>query len=183
MSIGEIFGMLACGARLVIPRPDGLRDIGYLTDLLRDEGITSMHFVPSLLGLFLSLPGVNQWRTLQRVPIGGEALPGELADKFHATFDALLHNFYGPTETVINASRYKVEGKQGTRIVPIGTPKINTQIHLLDDAHAAGAGRRDRRNLYRWNACRARLPPQARPDRRTLRRRSVHPRRPAVPLG
>jgi mycobactin peptide synthetase MbtE len=134
VSIAEIFGMLACGARLVIPRPDGLRDVGYLTELLHDEGITSMHFVPSLLGLFLSLPGVNQWRTLKRVPIGGEALPGETADKFHATFDALLHNFYGPTETVINASRYKVEGKQGNRIVPIGKPKINTQIHLLDDA-------------------------------------------------
>ena len=134
VSIAEIFGMLACGARLVIPRPDGLREIGYLTELLHDEGITSMHFVPSLLGLFLSLPGVNQWRTLKRVPIGGEALPGEIADKFHATFDALLHNFYGPTETVINASRYKVDGKQGSRIVPIGKPKINTQIHLLDDA-------------------------------------------------
>lgn len=134
VSIAEVFGMLACGARLVIPRPGGLNDIGYLTDLLQNEGITSMHFVPSLLSLFLSLPGVNQWRTLKRVPIGGEALPGEVADKFLATFDALLHNFYGPTETVINASRYQVEGKQGTRIVPIGTPKINTDIHLLDDA-------------------------------------------------
>lgn len=134
VSMGEIFGTLACGARLVIPRPDGLRDIGYLTDLLHREGITAMHFVPSLLGLFLSLPGVNQWRTLRRVPIGGEALPGEIADKFHATFDAMLHNFYGPTETVVNATRYKVEGKQGTRIVPIGRPKINTQVHLLDDA-------------------------------------------------
>ncbi|RUP34248.1 MAG: amino acid adenylation domain-containing protein [Mycolicibacterium sp.] len=134
VSIAEVFGMLACGARLVIPRPGGLNDIGYLTELLRAEGITSMHFVPSLLGLFLSLPGVNEWRSLKRVPIGGEALPGEVADKFHATFDALLHNFYGPTETVINASRYRVEGKQGTRIVPIGKPKINTQMHLLDDA-------------------------------------------------
>jgi mycobactin peptide synthetase MbtE len=134
VSIGEIFGMLAAGARLVIPRPGGLSDIGYLTDLLRNEGITSMHFVPSLLGLFLSLPGVNEWRTLQRVPIGGEALPGEIADKFHATFDSLLHNFYGPTETVLNCTRFKVDGKQGTRIVPIGTPKINTTIHLLDDA-------------------------------------------------
>ncbi|MGP4055773.1 amino acid adenylation domain-containing protein [Mycobacterium sp. 4D054] len=134
VSIAEVFGTLACGARLVIHRPGGLNDIGYLTALLRDEGITAMHFVPSLLGLFLSLPGVNQWRTLQRVPIGGEALPGEVADKFHATFDALLHNFYGPTETVINATRFKVEGRQGTRIVPIGKPKINTQIHLLDDA-------------------------------------------------
>lgn len=133
VSIGEIFGMLAAGARLVIPKPGGLSDIGYLTELLRNEGITSMHFVPSLLGLFLSLPGVNEWRTLQRVPIGGEALPGEIADKFHATFDSLLHNFYGPTETVLNCTRYKVEGKQGARIVPIGTPKINTTIHLLDD--------------------------------------------------
>ncbi|MDZ7884783.1 MAG: amino acid adenylation domain-containing protein [Mycobacterium sp.] len=133
VSIGEIFGMLAAGARLVIPKPDGLTDIGYLTDLLRNEGVTSMHFVPSLLGLFLSLPGVNEWRTLQRVPIGGEALPGEVADKFHAMFDSLLHNFYGPTETVLNCSRFKVEGKQGSRIVPIGTPKINTTMHLLDD--------------------------------------------------
>ncbi|AQA04549.1 non-ribosomal peptide synthetase [Mycobacterium sp. MS1601] len=134
VSIAEVFGTLSMGSRLVIHKPDGLRDIGYLTDLLRNEGITAMHFVPSLLGLFLSLPGVNEWRTLQRVPIGGEPLPGEVADKFHATFDALLHNFYGPTETVINASRFKVEGKQGTRIVPIGKPKINTALHILDDA-------------------------------------------------
>lgn len=134
ISIAEVFGTMACGARIVIHKPGGLTDVGYLTDLLRDEGITAMHFVPSLLGLFLSLPGVNQWRALQRVPIGGEPLPGELADKFHATFDALLHNFYGPTETVVNASRFKVHGKQGTRIVPIGKPKINTTMHLLDDA-------------------------------------------------
>lgn len=134
VSMGEIFGTLIMGARLVIPRPDGLRDIGYLTDLLAREGITSMHFVPSLLGLFLSLPGVSQWRTLRRVPIGGEALPGEIADKFHATFDASLHNFYGPTETVVNCTSYPVEGAQGTRIVPIGRPKINTQVYLLDNA-------------------------------------------------
>ncbi|ORV60810.1 non-ribosomal peptide synthetase [Mycobacterium europaeum] len=134
VSMGEIFGTLIMGARLVIPRPDGLRDIGYLTELLGREGITSMHFVPSLLGLFLSLPGVGQWRSLRRVPIGGEALPGEIADKFHATFDALLYNFYGPTETVVNCTSYPVEGAQGTRVVPIGRPKINTQVHLLDNA-------------------------------------------------
>ncbi|OBJ00378.1 non-ribosomal peptide synthetase [Mycobacterium sp. 1465703.0] len=134
VSMGEIFGTLIMGARLVIPRPDGLRDIGYLTELLAREGITSMHFVPSLLGLFLSLPGVSQWRTLRRVPIGGEALPGEIADKFHATFDASLYNFYGPTETVVNCTSYPVEGTQGTRVVPIGRPKINTQVYLLDNA-------------------------------------------------
>ena len=142
--------------------PDGLRDIGYLTELLRREGITSMHFVPSLLGLFLSLPGVNQWRTLRRVPIGGEPLPGEIADKFHATFDALLYNFYGPTETIVNATSYPVEGAQGTRVVPIGRPKINTQIHSARQCFAAGPGRCDRRNLHRRNACGPRLPSAAR---------------------
>src|SRR5690606_40100203 len=70
---------------------------------LRDEGITAMHFVPSLLGLFLSLPGVNQWRTLQRVPIGGEALPGEVADKLRATFDALDRK-----STRLNSSHGKI---------------------------------------------------------------------------
>ena len=133
-SIGEIFGMLTSGGRLVIPRADGLRDVGYLTDLLHSEGITSMHPLPSLLGLFLSLPGVNQWRTVKRVPVGGETLPGALADKFHATFDAQLQNFYGPAETVITASWFDVQGRQGTRVVPIGKPKINTQIYLLDTA-------------------------------------------------
>ncbi|OHU23038.1 non-ribosomal peptide synthetase [Mycobacteroides chelonae] len=132
VSVGEIFGILSCGGRLVIPRPGALGDVAYLTELLNSEGVTSMHMVPSLLGLVLSLPGVTQWKSLRRVPVGGESLPGPVADKFHATFDASLHNFYGPTETVINASRYKVRGIQGTRTVPIGTPKINTQIHILD---------------------------------------------------
>ncbi|MBD0323044.1 MAG: amino acid adenylation domain-containing protein, partial [Aldersonia sp.] len=134
VSVGEMFGPLGAGARLVIPKPDGLEDIPYLTDLLRSRNITAMHFVPSLLGLFLMLPGASEWKSLRRVPIGGEPLPGELADKFTATFDAQLHNFYGPTETTLAATRYKVEGPQGARIVPIGTPKVNTETYLLDSA-------------------------------------------------
>ena len=94
-----------------------------------------MHFVPSLLGLFLSLPGVNQWRTLQRVPIGGEAAArrGGRQVPRHVRLAAaqLLRPHRNRAST---ATRYKVEGKQGTRIVPIGTPKINTTMYLLDDS-------------------------------------------------
>ena len=131
-SIEEIFGTLGTGARLVIPRPDGLRDVGYLTSVVLQENVTSMHLVPSLLSLFLSLPGVAKWRTLRRIPVGGEALPGAVADKFRATFDAPLHNFYGPTEATIASTRYKVAAKQGNRTVPIGSPKADTTVHLLD---------------------------------------------------
>lgn len=141
VSVGEIFGTLTTGARLVIPRPGGLTDIGYLTALLRDKAVSTMHFVPSLLGMFLMLPDAAQWRSLRRVPIGGEALPGEIADRFHETFEAMLHNFYGPTETTLAASRYKVEGPQGNRIVPIGTPKRNTTLRVLDAGlHPVPAG-------------------------------------------
>ncbi len=126
VSIGEIFGMLAAGARLVIPKPDGLTDIGYLTDLLRNEGVTSMHFVPSLLGLFLSLPGVNEWRTLRRVPIGGEALPGEVADKFHAMFDSLLHNFYGPDRNGAQLQPFQGRGQAGFRASCRSAPRRST---------------------------------------------------------
>ena len=179
VSIGEILGTLICGARLVIPRPDGLRDIGYLTDLLQREGITSMHFVPSLLGLFLSLPGVAQWRTLRRVPIGGEALPGELADKFHATFDALLHNFYGPTETVVNANRYPVEGGQGGPTCR-WKPKINTTVHLLDASlQPVPVGVIG--EIYWWNAFGPRLSSAPCADCGTVRRRPVPGGRAVVP--
>ena len=70
---------------------------------------------------------------------------------------------------MINASRYKVEGKQGTRIVPIGTPKINTQIHLLDDALKPVPAWCHRGDIHRWNARRAGISPPAGADRRTVR--------------
>ncbi|MET7398187.1 amino acid adenylation domain-containing protein [Dactylosporangium sp. NPDC005572] len=132
-SIGEIFGCLASGARLVIPRETGLTDVGYLTGLLREHDITSMHLVPSQLAAFLARPAVERWTSLHWVPVGGEALPGALADRFNATFDARLSHFYGPTEATLAVSRYEVAVAQGQRTVPIGTPKDNTQVYVLDD--------------------------------------------------
>ncbi|OZF26274.1 non-ribosomal peptide synthetase [Rhodococcus sp. 14-2483-1-2] len=133
VSIGEIFGCLGSGARLVVPRQGGLSDVGYLTDVLRARDISSMHFVPSLLATFLTLPGVDRWTSLRRVPVGGEPLPGPLADQFNAMFDARLYNFYGPTETTLAATQYEVTSVQGACVVPIGTPKDNTQVYVLDE--------------------------------------------------
>lgn len=133
VSIGEIFGCLGSGARLVVPRPGGLADMGYLTELLRTRDISSMHFVPSLLATFLTLPGVERWTSLRRVPVGGEPFPGPLADQFNAMFDARLYNFYGPTEATLAVTQYEVVSAQGRRVVPIGMPKDNTQVYVLDE--------------------------------------------------
>ncbi|NEW43866.1 non-ribosomal peptide synthetase [Nocardia cyriacigeorgica] len=132
-SLLDIFLTLALGARLVIPRQDAFRDIGYIADLISRYGVTVLHMVPSLLSTLLLLPAVSEWRALRHVPVGGEALLGEVADRFAGVFDAELRNHYGPTEAVVSATHMPVEGPQGTRIVPVGVPNRNVCAYLLDE--------------------------------------------------
>ncbi|MGQ4618130.1 amino acid adenylation domain-containing protein [Nocardia sp. R7R-8] len=133
-SLGDIFVPLVAGARVVVPKPNAYRDIPYVADLVTRHGISVLHMVPSMLATFLVLPEVNDWRTLRHVPVGGEALPGEVADRFAALFDAELRNHYGPTEAVVCSAHLVVEGPQGTGTVPIGTPNQNVYLYLLDEA-------------------------------------------------
>lgn len=132
-SLLDVFVTLTLGARLVIPRPGGFADLAYIAGLMSRYGITVLHMVPSLLRTFLSLPQVSEWRTLRFVPVGGEALLGEIADRFAGVLDAELRNHYGPTEAVVSATHMPVEGPQGSRIVPIGRPNRNVDLYLLDD--------------------------------------------------
>ncbi|WP_228566773.1 non-ribosomal peptide synthetase [Nocardia sp. SYP-A9097] len=132
-SLLDVFVTLTLGARLIIPRPGGFSDLAYIADLVTRCGVTVLHMVPSLLRTFLSLPQVSDWRTLRFVPVGGEALPGEIADRFTGLLDAELRNHYGPTEAVVSATHMPVEGPQGNRIVPIGRPNRNVDLYLLDE--------------------------------------------------
>ncbi|WP_435590584.1 amino acid adenylation domain-containing protein [Nocardia sp. bgisy118] len=133
-SLLDIFVTLTAGARVVVPKPNAYRDIPYVADLVTRHGISVLHMVPSMLATFLVLPEVNDWRTLRHVPVGGEALPGEVADRFATQFDAELRNHYGPTEAVVCSTHMPVEGPQGTGIVPIGVPNQNVYAYLLDSA-------------------------------------------------
>ncbi|WP_328409188.1 non-ribosomal peptide synthetase [Nocardia sp. NBC_00403] len=133
-SLLDIFVTLGLGARLIVPKPDAFRDIRYVADLITRRGVTVLHMVPSMLSTFLLLPEVSEWRALRHVPVGGEALPGEVADKFAGVFDAELRNHYGPTEAVVCSTHMSVEGPQGTGVVPIGIPNRNVCTYVLDDA-------------------------------------------------
>ncbi|WP_225729947.1 MULTISPECIES: non-ribosomal peptide synthetase [unclassified Nocardia] len=131
-SLLDIFVTLTVGARLVIPKPDAFNDIPYIAELIARYGVTVLHLVPSTLSTLLLLPEVSEWRALRHVPVGGEALLGEVADRFAGVFDAELRNHYGPTEAVVSATHFTVDGPQGTGIVPIGRPNRNVYAHLLD---------------------------------------------------
>ncbi|WSY64879.1 amino acid adenylation domain-containing protein [Nocardia sp. NBC_00881] len=133
-SLLDIFVTLASGACLVVPKPDAFGDIRYVADLITRHGVTVLHMVPSMLSTFLLLPEVAEWRALRRVPVGGEALLGEVADRFAKIFDAELRNHYGPTEAVVCSTHLTVVGPQGTGIVPIGIPNQNVHAYVLDEA-------------------------------------------------
>jgi amino acid adenylation domain-containing protein len=132
VSVWEFFWPLLTGATLVVARPGGHRDNSYLVRLIAEEKITVLHFVPSMLQMFLEEPGVESCRTLRDVMASGEALPADLVQRFFARLEAArLHNLYGPTEAAVDVTFFPCERERGQRSVPIGRPIANTRIHLL----------------------------------------------------
>jgi hypothetical protein len=130
VSVWEFFWPLMTGARLVVAKPDGHRDPAYLVELVRSAGITTMHFVPSMLQLFLEHPEVPLCTSVRRVICSGEALPTALLDRFMDRLPAELHNLYGPTEAAVDVSWWAAV--RGAHAVPIGRPIANTQLYVLD---------------------------------------------------
>jgi amino acid adenylation domain-containing protein len=131
VSVWEFFWPLLAGARLVLARPGGHRDSRYLAALIAEQGVTTAHFVPSLLGAFLDEPAAAGCFSLRRVIASGEALSRELVRRFEASgLRAGLHNLYGPTEAAVDVTFWAC-GPEGSE-VPIGRPVANTQVHVLD---------------------------------------------------
>jgi len=51
--VWEFLWPLLSGARLVMARPEGHKDAKYLSDLIQRQQVTTLHFVPSMLQLFV----------------------------------------------------------------------------------------------------------------------------------
>ncbi|MFP5285805.1 MAG: amino acid adenylation domain-containing protein, partial [Thermoanaerobaculia bacterium] len=130
VSVWEFFWPLITGARLVVAKPGGHQDPAYLVDVIEREGITTLHFVPSMLQVFAEQPGLERLTSLRRVMASGEALPADLADRFLSRLNVELHNLYGPTEAAVDVTWHAC--RPGEERVPIGRPVANTRIHLLD---------------------------------------------------
>ncbi len=132
VSVWELFWPLIAGARLVMARPGGHQDPAYLIHVIVREGITTLHFVPSMLQVFLEQPGVERCRSLKRVICSGEALPEALRRRFHERLPGVeLHNLYGPTEASVDVTAWASDPSARLSSVPIGRPIANTQIHIL----------------------------------------------------
>jgi amino acid adenylation domain-containing protein len=131
VSVWEFFWPLIVGAGVVVARPDGHRDPAYLAGLMRSSGVTTVHFVPSMLRAFLDDPAAAACTGLRRVLCSGEALPVELAERCRAVLGAELHNLYGPTEAAVDVTAWEYAPEPGARSVPIGHAVWNTRTHVL----------------------------------------------------
>ncbi|HVR98030.1 MAG TPA: AMP-binding protein, partial [Thermoanaerobaculia bacterium] len=134
VSLGELFGPLLCGARLVFARPEGHKDPAYLAGVIARERITSVHFVPSMLGAFLEVAEEADLSSVRRVLTSGEALSPELARRFFRVVDAELLNLYGPTEASVEVSFWACDPERLPKhpIVPIGRPITNLRLLVVD---------------------------------------------------
>ncbi|QIR37149.1 amino acid adenylation domain-containing protein [Tolypothrix sp. PCC 7910] len=132
VSVWEFFWPLMTGARLVLAKPGGHKDSAYLVNLIVEQQVTTLHFVPSMLQAFVEEQSVKNCSSLKRVICSGEALPLELQERFFARLDCQLHNLYGPTEAAIDVTYWQCKPNSNLRTVPIGRPIANTQIYILD---------------------------------------------------
>ncbi|MCK6187462.1 non-ribosomal peptide synthetase [Pseudomonas sp. EYE_354] len=133
VSVWECFWPLITGCRLVLAGPGEHRDPHRIAQLVQEHGVTTLHFVPPLLQLFIDEPLAADCTSLRRLFSGGEALPAELRNRVLAQLPAVqLHNRYGPTETAINVTHWHCQADDGERS-PIGRPLGNVICRVLDD--------------------------------------------------
>lgn len=134
VSVWEFFWPLMQGAQLVVAAPDAHKDAKALQSLIDTYSITTMHFVPSMLNLFLAAIPKGACNSLRQVFCSGEALSSDTQQQFYSLISADLVNLYGPTEAAVDVTYWRCDPKDSRRSVPIGLPIANTQIYILDQS-------------------------------------------------
>lgn len=139
VSVWEFWWPFIAGARLVMAEPQAHRDPLAMQQFFAHYGVTTTHFVPSMLAAFVaSLDATNVacCQTLRQVFCSGEALPTALCREWQALTAVPLHNLYGPTEAAVDVSWYPAWGESlaavTTNSVPIGYPVWNSGLQILD---------------------------------------------------
>ncbi|MCZ4521276.1 non-ribosomal peptide synthase/polyketide synthase [Rhodococcus ruber] len=134
VSVWEFFWALQNGASVAIAVPDGHRDALYLLDVIAREHVSVVHFVPSMMSVFV--PEVERRRasgaSLRLVFASGEALAPTTARSLRRAIAGVeLHNLYGPTEAAVDVTYHAVTDEDSD-VMPIGAPVWNTAVYVLD---------------------------------------------------
>ncbi len=150
VSVWELFWWAMYGAKLCLLRPGGEKLPMVLLDTIRRQQVTVLHFVPSMLNVFLEyLDGrdaasLTSLASLRRIFASGEALMPSHVRKFNdllgATTTARLTNLYGPTEATVDVTWFDCPRSNDFDRIPIGRPIHNTRMHVIKDGRPATIG-------------------------------------------
>jgi amino acid adenylation domain-containing protein len=141
VSVWELLWPLMSGAQLVFAPPDAHRDPDALIELIAHYQVTTIHFVPSMLTIFLQAFNknrlLNREKThhLKRIFSSGETLDLKTKNILYATLPIVeFYNLYGPTEATVDVSWFDCSRalSPDAHSVPIGKPIYNTQLYVLD---------------------------------------------------
>ncbi len=122
----ELFLPLISGAELILAPHDVAVDGTRLAQLIETSAVTVMQATPTTWRLLVE-SGWNGKKDF-RVICGGEAMPQSLGVELTSRVGEVW-NFYGPTETTIWSTAWKVEAGA---TISIGRPLANTQLYILD---------------------------------------------------
>lgn len=133
VSVWELLLSLITGGRMVLAGVGRQADSRYLQDLIFQHKITTVHFVPSMLAVFLRDVNTDQCASLTRVICSGEALERPLVNEYRSVLSHCeLYNLYGPTEAAIDVTAAKVD-IHGKGPVSMGAPIANTYLYVADE--------------------------------------------------
>ncbi len=134
VSVWELIWPFLSGACLVVAAPRRHVDPAYIARVVRSEAISVIHFVPSMLALFLDAASARDCTSLRFVFASGEALPVSTMKRCLQVLPGVqLHNLYGPTEASIDVTHWPCQADWDEATVPIGHPITGISIHIVDD--------------------------------------------------
>ncbi len=134
VSVWEFLLPVISGGTLIVSNPEGHKDPEYLIELIRKEKISIIHFVPSMLSVFLQFASDKDVSDLRHIICSGEELlPGMVAQSRIKFPQTRIHNFYGPTEAAIDVTAIDLTELDVSNGVSIGRPVANTRIYIVDD--------------------------------------------------
>ncbi len=140
VSVWELFWWSIAGATLCFLPDVGKRDPRIVVETIERNGVTTLHYVPSMLNIFMDFidkfSDARRLSSLRQVFASGEALAPAHVQKFNRVLrranDTRLTNLYGPTEAAIDVSYFDLPDAEEVDTIPIGKPIANTRFFVVN---------------------------------------------------
>ncbi len=140
--VEEVYPTLCMGGHIAVMSKEILLNIPWAHKYIRDNNVTIVHMTPMLLSEFNKYEWSSSVKTFI---VGGEKVKvkhiAPLLDR-----ECSIFQDYGPTENTVIASVYRVKSEHEKLVldenwdIPIGHPKFNTNVYIMDGDNLCGIG-------------------------------------------